>query len=317
MSRNAHAPPGESSTVPARQLLKAAVEQGLLLSGLPGLSGRLHRADILILAYHNVVPDGERVVGDSSLHLARRAFAAQLDALLEINDVVPLGAALTGGASISGRPRVAITFDDAYRGAVLVGVEELASRGLPATIFVPPALLDDGVFWWDALTPAAMPGLAPAVREDALQRMAGKGSAILAAAGESHTNRIPTYARCASEDELRAAAARPGITLASHTWSHPNLAALAPAELEEELTRPLAWLREHFHGVLPYLSYPYGLASPAVERAAAAAGYRAALRIDGGWLGRGVVNRYAIPRLNVPAGISDAGFRLRCSGLLS
>lgn len=301
----------------AREILKAAVEQGLLRSGLAGISGRLRRAEVLILAYHDVVPDGESVVGDSSLHLPRGAFAAQLDALLESSEVVSLDSALTAGAGARDRPRVAITFDDAYRGAVQAGVEELASRGLPATIFVPPGLLNDGIFWWDALTPAGEPGLAPAVREDALQRMQGKGSVILAGAGAPDTSRIPSYARGASEEELRRAAAVPGITLASHSWSHPNLAALAAAELEEELSRPLAWLRERFARVLPFLSYPYGLASPAVERAAAAAGYRAALRVDGGWLRDPSVNRYAIPRFNVPAGISEAGFRLRCSGLLA
>ena len=303
--------------MPARALLKTAVEQGLLRSGLPGISGRLRRADVLILAYHNVTPRGERAVGDSSLHLSRSAFAAQLDALLETNEVVSLESALSGGSATHGRARVAITFDDAYRGAVLAGVEELVARSLPATIFVPPALLNDGIFWWDALTPAGMPGLAPAVREDALQRMAGKGSAILVARAGSEPHRIPPHARGASEEELRRAAGQPGISLASHTWSHPNLTALAPVELEEELARPLAWLRERFAGVLPFISYPYGLSSPAVERAAASAGYEAALRIDGGWLRAGSQNRYAIPRLNVPSGISDAGFRLRCSGLLA
>lgn len=303
--------------MPARQLLKTAVEQGLLRSGLPGISSRLRRSDTLILAYHDVVPDGERVAGDSSLHLPRAVFAAQLDALLEMAEVVSLEVALSGEAARGARPRVAITFDDAYRGAVLSGVEELAKRGLPATIFVPPALLDDGVFWWDALTPGGTPGLPPAVRDDALLRLAGKGSTILTEHGCSDTTHIPAYARGASEAELRGAVERAGITLASHTWSHPNLAALAPAELEDELVRPLAWLRERFAGVLPYISYPYGHYSPAVERAAAAAGYRAALRIEGGWLGDGNTNRYAIPRLNVPSGLSNAGFRLRCSGLLS
>lgn len=294
-----------------------AVEQGLLRSGLPGISSRLRRADTLILAYHNVVPDGERAVGDSSLHLPRAAFAAQLDALLEMAEVVPLDAAISGGGVAGARPRVAITFDDAYRGAVLAGVEELTRRSLPATIFVPPALLDDGIFWWDVLTPEGMPGLAGDVREDALLRMAGKGSAILAAHGCSDTSHLPAHARGASQAELRGAAERGGITLASHSWSHPNLAALAPSELEEELVRPLAWLRERFDGVLPYISYPYGHYSPAVERAAATAGYRAALRIEGGWLRDGDANRFAIPRLNIPAGLSNAGFRLRCSGLLS
>jgi peptidoglycan/xylan/chitin deacetylase (PgdA/CDA1 family) len=302
--------------MPARQLAKTAVEQGLLRSGLPGIFSRLRRSDALILAYHNVVPDGERVVGDSSLHLPRSSFAAQLDALLEMAEVVPLDVALAGGARSSGRPRVAITFDDAYRGAVLVGVGELTSRGLPATIFVPPALLDGGVFWWDALTPRGKPGLADAVREDALQRLAGKGSAILAEHQCHDTSHIPAYARGASEAELHSAVESSGITLASHSWSHPNLAALSATELEEELVRPLDWLRARFDRTLPYISYPYGHHSPAVERAAAAAGYRAGLRIEGGWLRDGAANRYAIPRLNIPAGISEAGFRLRCSGLL-
>ncbi len=301
--------------MPARQLLKTAVEQGLLRSGLAGIASRLRRSDTLILAYHNVVPDGERVAGDSSLHLPRAAFAAQLDALMEIAEVISLDAALSGGAP-GGRPAVAITFDDAYRGCVLAGVAELVKRGLPATIFVPPALLNDGVFWWDALTPKGMPGLAPAVRDHALLRLAGKGEEILAAYGRDDTSHIPSYARGASEAELRAAAEQPGITIASHTWSHPNLAALSAGELEDELARPLAWLRDRFSGVLPYISYPYGHYSPAVERAAAAAGYSAALRIEGGWLSDGASNRYGIPRLNVPSGLSNAGFRLRCSGLL-
>lgn len=304
--------------MPARQLLKAVVERTLLGSGLAGISGWRRRADVLILAYHNIVPDGELVVGDSSLHLPRSTFAAQLDALLEMSDVVTLDAALSSDPATRGRPRVAITFDDAYRGATSAGVSELSSRGLPATIFVPPALVNDGIFWWDALTPAGMTGVAPAVRADALQRMAGKGSVILAHSQTNNGSGIPPYARGASEEELRTAAATPGITLGSHSWSHPNLAALDAAELEEELVRPLAWLRERFDAVVPYLSYPYGISSPAVERAAAAAGYRAGFRIDGGWLGRDWPTRsYAVPRLNVPAGFSDAGFRLRCAGLLA
>jgi peptidoglycan/xylan/chitin deacetylase (PgdA/CDA1 family) len=104
--------------------------------------------------------------------------------------------------------------------------------------------------------------------------------------------------------------------LASHTWSHPNLAALEPAELTAELTRPLAWLRDGFPEPLAVLAYPYGRSSPQVEAAAAAAGYRAALRIDGGWLRSGRGRTHALPRLNVPSGLSLQGFRLRTAGLL-
>jgi peptidoglycan/xylan/chitin deacetylase (PgdA/CDA1 family) len=262
-------------------------------------------------------------VGDRSLHLPQEAFAEQLDLLHSAFDVLPLDAVLAQrpGAWRERRARasVVITFDDAYRGAVTAGVAELARRSMPATIFVPPGFVNGGVFWWDALTPDDAAGLPAAERERALHEMAGQGARILAHAARSSRAPVllPEHARGASEEELRRAATTPGITLGSHTWSHPNLAALAPAELAEELARPLAWLRERFDAVVPYLSFPYGISSSAVERAAEAAGYRAALRIDGGWLPRAPVNRYALPRLNVPAGLSPAGFRLRCTGLLT
>src|SRR5207247_9118304 len=119
----------------------------------------------------------------------------------------------------------------------------------------------------------------------------------------------------ASEQELHAATRHPGITLASHTWTHPNLVQLPPAELEDELRRPLAWLRQRFERVIPWLSYPYGLASRAVEAAAAAAGYTAALVLEGGWCAPGRVRRYAVPRHGVPRDLSVNGFVLCTSWL--
>ena len=71
--------------------------------------------------------------------------------------------------------------------------------------------------------------------------------------------RLPAYACSATESELTGVAAVAGITFGSHTWSHPNLAALEAQPLDAELHRPLAWLRERYEGVLPVLTYPYGL----------------------------------------------------------
>ncbi|HLL48347.1 MAG TPA: polysaccharide deacetylase family protein [Longimicrobiaceae bacterium] len=114
------------------------------------------------------------------------------------------------------------------------------------------------------------------------------------------------------------AARLPGRGPAAHTWSHPNLAALGPEELEEEMVRPLRWLRERFTGVLPWLTYPYGLTSPAVEEAARRAGYEGAFRVEGGWMPRGGAGArpHALPRANVPAGASLEHFEMRTSGLL-
>lgn len=270
----------------------------------------------LILAYHNVVPDGAPAAGDRSLHLPRAAFAAQLDLLTERCRVVPL-AELPDAATGAGRPVVAITFDDAYRGAVTIGVEELVRRDLPATMFVAPQYVGDGTFWWDELTPPG--GVTPAVPRDiALGALRGEQRAIRAWAAERGvpvTTPAP-HTRVATEAELQRAVGQAGITLGSHTWGHPNLAALSPAEVSRELAESRSWLRDRFAGRwVPWISYPYGGVSDAVQQLAAATGYRAGLCITGGRAGRTAWKTpHALPRYNVPAGLSRRGFRARVGG---
>jgi peptidoglycan/xylan/chitin deacetylase (PgdA/CDA1 family) len=101
------------------------------------------------------------------------------------------------------------------------------------------------------------------------------------------------------------------LTVASHTWSHPNLSALNEDALGAELRRPLDWLRERFAGVPAWIAYPYGLASNTVREAARAAGYDAGFMVAGGWIERAGGDALAQPRLNIPAGLSTSGLRLR------
>ena len=307
-----------------RGRLKAAVEQGVLRSGIASLARRRRRHDTLILAYHDIAPDGAAPAGDRSLHLPRAAFAAQLDVLRETHDVVPLATALEAmlaarpqvRATTRGRPLAVVTFDDACRGAVSVGVAELAKRKLPATIFVAPAFVPDGAFWWDELSDPAR-GLDPRVRARALDELGGRDADVRAWARGAGIpeHRAAPHMRCASEEELRAAVATGAITLGAHTWSHPNLTRLAGAALADELARPLAWLRERFDAVVPYIAYPYGLASATVAAAARDAGYRGGLLVTGGWIRTAPADAFALPRLNIPAGLSRDGFALRAAGL--
>jgi peptidoglycan/xylan/chitin deacetylase (PgdA/CDA1 family) len=315
--------PSSAHAMGFRERLKHTIEQGAVLSGASGAMRRRRRGDVLILAYHDIIPQGARPFGDRSLHLPQRRFAEQLDALARTHDIVPLESALSGttkagGASVGRRPAAVITFDDAYEGAVTVGIEELERRRLPATIFVAPAYLNGGDFWWDALTEPAKDALSPRLRSWALEDCAGRDADIRARAAQEQQAREfagPPHARGASEADLISAATVPGITIGSHSWSHPNLSRIDDDALAVELVRPLAWLRERFTNVLPVISYPYGLATERVERAAATAGYAAGLRIDGGWVERGAAtNPFAIPRLDVPAGLSTAGFELRAAG---
>jgi peptidoglycan/xylan/chitin deacetylase (PgdA/CDA1 family) len=297
--------------------LKTTVEAALRYGGPALVARRLARGRALILAYHNVVPHDAPAGGDRSLHLPRSRFAEQLDLLARLCRVVPLDVLLEPPDPADPRPRAAVTFDDAYRGTVTVGVEELARRDLPGTIFVAPGLLDGRAVWWDVLAAPGGGGLAPAVRERGLGEFRGEDEAIrrwASGAGIAAAPKGPLPV-VASEHELRAAADYPLLTLASHSWSHANLSRLDEAALRAELSGPLPWLRERYPRVIPWLAYPYGLASPVVRKEAAE-WYGAAVLSTGGWLPRQPLDWFALPRLNVPAGLSASGFVLRISALV-
>ncbi len=297
--------------------MKRAVERLISRSGFPRLGRHRYRSRALILAYHNVVPDDEPPEGDVSLHLARSAFAAQLDHLLRVCHVVPLSALLD--EAIETAPRVAITFDDAYRGSLTLGLEELAARRLPATIFVAPGTLGDRALWWDELASPDGSGLPAEIRERALTELSGDASAIRAWADSSGFSfrELTPERRTATVEEIEAACSEPGITLGSHSWSHRNLTKLPRDELDRELGRSMDWLAQRSSAAIPWLSYPFGLSSEATEEAARAAGYDAAVRVNGGWIERPTPNPYRLPRLNIPSGLSLDGFALRLAGWFS
>ncbi|MFL5489465.1 MAG: polysaccharide deacetylase family protein [Gemmatimonadaceae bacterium] len=295
-------------------MLKEGVEQALSTRTF----GRIVRHRILgkrlILAYHGILPEGETRAGERALFVTERDFGRHLDILGDFADVAPLDKLDEPG---DGRPRVAITFDDAYQGAVEHGVRELAKRSLPATIFVAPGRLDRHVFWWDALSQGGAQ-LDEGVRHQALYRLAGSDERVRRWAAQAHlhwTDSVPEYARTATLDELQRAVKTPGITLGSHTWSHFNLAALAASDVTSEIEFAHDWLRAKFHDkAIPWLAYPYGMDSVYVHRAAAIASCTGGLRIGGGWHDPSEMNAFARPRLNVAAGLSVAGFRARLLG---
>jgi peptidoglycan/xylan/chitin deacetylase (PgdA/CDA1 family) len=294
------------------QRLKRAIERAAVVSGLPRLGNIFNKNRCIVLMYHNIVPSGVEPVGDLSLHLTQPDFAEHLDLFDRHFDVVPLIDLLDDHASPVERPRIAITFDDAYVGALTVGVQELVSRRMPATIFVPPGLLGRET-WWDLVASRTSGEIPADERRDLLVALGGRGEAILASVPASFgTAPRSASLRIANSSELAAAAETSGISIGSHTWTHPNLAALDPSDLLAELTRPFDWLRDRFPSFVPIVSYPYGLSSDSVEAAASKAGYRAGLRADGGWLKREKLARpFALPRFNIPANLSLDGLWAR------
>jgi peptidoglycan/xylan/chitin deacetylase (PgdA/CDA1 family) len=295
--------------------IKRAIERSLVASGITSLSRAILRPNRLVLAYHNIVPQGQLPFGDRSLHMPQETFAAQLDILQDCCAVVPLRTLLTEESD--SLPRISITFDDAYRGALTAGLDELRRRSLPATFLVAPGMLGGRAFWWDVLADP-MTGVLPAgLRERGLRELQGRNDWILRCAKEegARMRQPPAHALSAGEELLERAAARRDVVWASHGWSHANLTQISQAECSQELWRARDWLATRFVSFESWVAYPYGLRSSDVEAAAATAGYEAGFAISGGWIANTNGNPHCLSRLNVPAGLSPDGLRLRLAGL--
>lgn len=297
----------------------AASKAALARGGAAHLALAASRSLGVILAYHNVVPDRYPVVGDDPLHIRLSEFRRQLDLLVRTHRVVPLSALANGRIPEDGLPPAVITFDDAYRGSVLLGLRELAARGLPSTTFVTTSLVGDRDFWWDALGHALTrhPG---GTRDMALTTLGGDDERVREWARDVglRPRGMPDMIRSATLAELDDAAALPGVTFGCHSVTHRNLARLTQSELRHELAESLRWLRSRATwSMIRWVTYPYGRFTRATARAAREAGYDGALSIGTGRLPSAWVRPWAVPRVSVPAGVGDDGFLLRVAGLVS
>lgn len=299
---------------------KRAVERIVTRAGVAGHVERARQPTVVVLAYHNIVPAGEPVAGDSSLHVDQAMFADHLDWLLDRRRIVSLEEAFAESEPEPGGTRVVITFDDAYVGTLTAGAEELAKRGLPATVFVPPGLLGVDGFWWDVLAPPGGEPLDPGVRDHALTTLRGESARIIAWARSDGLprNDLPAHARPAEAHVVESGEHPSGLRFGAHTWSHPNLARLSRAEIDEELRKSKEWLDERTDRFTNWLAYPYGLLNGHAE-ASATALFDGAMLVAGGpsvRRGRKVGFPSRVPRVNVPRGLSIEGLALRIAGLV-
>jgi len=304
-----------------RQGMKRLVEVGASRSGAASLLSRRMRGRRLVLAYHNIVPRGERAWGEASLHLPEDLFRSHLGVLAECCAVVSLRRLLERPGeendASEGKPRVAITFDDAYRGAASAGVQALGEFGFEATFFINPGLTREPGFWWDRLAMARGGDLSAAVRDHCLDALAGRQEGVLNwAKGEGRDlPEAPAHSRPSSHDGLLSLAAHHHVSCECHTWSHPNLARIPAGERVAEFDRSSRWMEEHLSITPTFVSYPYGAHDKAVDADAANHPYAHGLRIEGGWIPPEPPPPFAVPRLNVPAGLSPEGLRLRLAGV--
>jgi peptidoglycan/xylan/chitin deacetylase (PgdA/CDA1 family) len=305
-------PAGGTIVNTIRDSAKGLAEALLVGSGTARLVRCTRAGKVLVLAYHNVVPDEDAAALPHPLHLSISRFRRQLDFLEAETEVIPLdhvGERRTPGS----RPKVVITFDDAYVGAVEIAAAELARRGLSATVFVCPGMLEAPGFWWDVFEP-------PADDRMTYWDLAGdheRVTAWLMRQGSPRTS-PSRWRRPAGADQIHGmlVLGSGSIRVGGHTWTHPNLAALEDGRLRQQLQSTWDWLQERDQYASAWLACPYGYNSPRVAGHAADIGYRGVLEVDGGWIPARKWDRWSTPRLSIPAGISELGFELRISGLV-
>lgn len=107
-----------------------------------------------------------------------------------------------------------------------------------------------------------------------------------------------------------------GIECAGHTHTHPQLDVLPAHRVHDELSRSKRLLEEQLQVPVHSFAYPFGYHCATVRATAAAVGYRSACAVAGQVSVGG--DRFAIPRLTVPAGTGvDDLVRLLDQGLTS
>jgi peptidoglycan/xylan/chitin deacetylase (PgdA/CDA1 family) len=199
------------------------------------------RRDVLVLCYHAV---SER--WPAELSVTPTALEQQVRFLLERGyRPATFQEAVFSPPS---RRTVAITFDDAFRSVYELALPILSRIGVPATLFVPTAMIGRG--------PLAWPGID--------HWLGGPYEPELAAM---------------SWDEVRALDAA-GWEIGSHTRTHPRLTQLDEESLAEELTGSRRDCEQRLGKACLTLAYPYGDFDSRVVAAAEAAGYRAAGTLD-------------------------------------
>jgi len=302
-----------------RKAAKAIVESTIGSRGAARHLATLLEPRVLVLAFHNVIPDAEVPRGDRSLHLPFSRFRAILDWLPELYDLVPAGDAFDHTMMSGSRPRAAITFDDAYAGAISLAIPEVVRRGLPATIFVIAGARDGQTFWWDSLSDPDV-GLSSRVRNMALSEGRGHEETVrsMARANGWKLRDLNGPFVAANWEDIVASSELPGIDVAHHSCMHSNAAVLDRTNLLSELKSGRRELEKKLPQARPWLAWPYGRSSARARAIAMESGYEMAFRVDGGAL-RATdppAPRFRLPRLNVPSGLSLEGLRLRAAGLL-
>jgi peptidoglycan/xylan/chitin deacetylase (PgdA/CDA1 family) len=252
---------------------------------------------VLILGYHNIVPDGTpAALAQARLAIPAAEFARQMSYLVRRYTMVSLD---LPAAPNEGQGAL-ITFDDGYRSVLTLAAPLLARSKIPAYVFVNPAYVGS----WnhrDKLLGLALYGS---------ERCKDELARIFAAPAHFERHRLCSYLRTALWRELRERGEsvleqidqmferhaddrvrneiepcrllawdelmmlrEQGVRIGNHTLHHLELDILPRSSARFQIRSAQQQIREHLQVEEPVISYPRGKISDAVVEEAASAGY--------------------------------------------
>ena len=238
-----------------------------------------NRRRLPVLAYHDIT--------DAAL------FARHLDLIQEHHHPVAgeeVITAIRGGRRLP-RGAIWVTFDDANPGVFALGMSLLKERGVPASLFVCPGVIDTcRPYWWQVIDTALATGRSIAVGgkvwsdrsiithlkqvpDDVRRALVARTADEIAESGKSVAVRQATST--ALRQWLDA-----GLELGNHTWDHPCLNTCDEKEQHRQIIAAHEWLRDKL-GVQPRLfAYPNGNVAGPSRRILDKVGYQVVVLFD-------------------------------------
>lgn len=261
-------------------------------------AARLHaRHRLATLCYHDV-PDAER-------------FRAHVDLISRSYNPVTLDhaiAAIRFGARLP-RNAVLVTFDDADPTVLDIALPLMRDRSMPGVVFAIGDLVGARrPTWWAEVAEltasgATAPGLPEGDAQGALTRLKAMADTVrrdtIDALRRGAPDGAPT-ARQLTADELRELD-HAGLSVQSHTLSHPLLPRCDEATIEREVHEAQEVLGEVLGRPPVALAYPNGLWDARSARTCARAGLEVCFQLDHRLTETPSANPYAVSRLRIGA----------------
>lgn len=292
------------------------------------------RGGIVVLTFHRVLSDADFALTNSPLGMAvrERTFEQLAQHLAREYDTVDLGVGAPEWTRGGSQPRIAITFDDGWADNATTAFPIARRQGLPWTIFVCPERVGRPFPFWpervvalwriaecrgmtrqllQMLSEEVEPGAPDAGRlgrEKTLKSFIERLKTFSAEQRNAVMSRMAEYISPGLDtadtvdvtmtwQEIEGMACC-GVTIGSHTLSHPILTRISRFEAQREITESKRVIERKLRRECGLFAYPNSEWSLRVREQVAQAGYEMAFAY-----GPGVWTRdsdpFVIPRINI------------------